>query len=600
MPQRGKYLWAAGLFLTTLLTFRQVVRCDFINFDDPTYVQNNPLVAGGLTLSNVGRAFTTIHAGYWIPLTWVSYQLDYSLYGLAAGGYHRTNLLLHAANVVLLFLLLCRLTGSTGRSAVVAALFALHPIQVESVAWVTERKDVLSTFFGLLALGAYVGYVERPGWRRYLTVVLLLALGLMAKPMLVTLPCVMLLLDFWPLRRTPFSDASQKRCGRQRFCEASLNLLRKKAPLFALALAAGVLTIVAQKTDTAVRSLDEFSLYARLGNAAVSAVAYLGMLLWPQHLAVFYPHPGEPPVRQVVAAVFVLLLLTGTALALARRAPYLLVGWLWYVLTLAPVSGVLQAGWQGRADRFLYVPSIGLFLLATWGLTELAATARRRLALGGLAAAVLAGCLIRTVFQVHHWQNSLNLWQHTVAVTPANFVADNSLAAALLDCGRAEDAVPYLLRARAAKPEHELAHYLLGIAYRELGRRDDAVRCWHDALKHSPDSADAHAALAEMLVTQGQLAEAERHALAAVRLDRQSAEAHHALGVVRDGQGRTEEALDSYREAVRLNPHAIAPRLHLADALRRRGQSEAAEAELYTLRWLYPNWSPPSSRPHRQ
>ena len=463
MPQRGRYLWAAGLFLVTLLAFHHVVRCDFINFDDPTYVQNNPLVAGGLTPANVGRAFTTLHAGYWIPLTWISYQLDYSLHGLAASGYHRTNLLLHAANVVLLFLLLCRLTGSTGRSAVVAALFALHPIQVESVAWVTERKDVLSTFFGLLALGAYVGYGERPGWRRYLAVMLLLALGLMAKPMMVTLPCVMLLLDFWPLHRWgwktppphPLPEAERGWGGGVLpLLPLSASgrgwgggVLREKAPLFALALAAGVLTIVAQKTDTAVRSLDEFSLYARLGNAAVSSVAYLGMLLWPQNLAVFYPHPGEPPVWQVVAAVLVLLLLTGTALALARRAPYLLVGWLWYLLTLAPVSGILQAGWQGRADRFLYVPSIGLFLLATWGLAELATTARRRLALGSLAAAVLAGCLVRTVFQVHHWQNSLSLWQHTVAVTPANFVADNSLAAALLDRGRADDALPYLLRA---------------------------------------------------------------------------------------------------------------------------------------------------------
>ena len=578
MPQREKYLWAVGLFLVTLLAFRQVVRCDFINFDDPAYVQNNPLVAGGLTPSNVGRAFTTIHAGYWIPLTWVSYQLDYSLGGLTPGGYHRTNLLLHAANAVLLFLLLCRLTGGTGRSAVAAALFALHPIQVESVAWVTERKDVLSTFFGLLALWTYVGYVERPSWRRYLAVLLLLALGLMAKPMLVTLPCVMLLLDFWPLRRWGPGGGV---------------VLLEKLPLFALAVAAGVLTIIAQKTDTAVRSLDEFSLYARLGNAAVSFVAYLGMVLWPHPLAVFYPHPGELPAWQVAAAVLVLLLLTGAVLVLARRAPYLLVGWLWYAITLAPVSGVLQAGWQGRADRFLYVPSIGLFVLATWGLADLVGASRRR-ALGVVAATVLCGCFVGTTLQVRHWQDSLTLWQHTVAVTPTNFIADNSLAAALLDRGRPEEAIPLLKRARAARPEHDLAHYLLGVAYRDLGRLDEAVRCWGDALDVNPDSADTHAALAEVLARQGRLAVAEEHARTAVRLEPHSADAQHALGVVRDRQGHTDEALACFREAVLLNPHAIAPRLHLADALRRAGQPDAAEAELCALRRFYPNWSPAS------
>jgi len=292
--------------------------------------------------------------------------------------------------------------------------------------------------------------------------------------------------------------------------------------------------------------------------------------------------------------VLVLLVLTGAALALARRAPYLLVGWLWYALALAPVSGVLQAGWQGRADRFLYVPSIGLFVLATWGLAELVGEARRRrLALGGLAAVVLAGCCAGTRTQVRHWQDSLTLWQHTVAVTPANFVADDSLAAALLDRNRAAEALPYLLRARSLKPEHDLAPYLLGVASRDLGRPLDAITCWYEALERNPASADSHAALAEELARQGRLARAETHALAAVRLDARSAEACHALGVIREWQGRAAEALGWYRTAVRLNPHAVAPRLRLAEALRRRGQPEAAEAELYALRRLYPHWSPP-------
>jgi hypothetical protein len=571
---RVPLLLAAGLFLTTVLVFQPAVRCDFINFDDPSYVQNNPLLYGGLSLDSAGRAITTVHAGYWIPLTWLSYLVDYQLCGLDPAGYHRTNVLLHAASAALLFVVLFRMTNAVGRSLVAAALFALHPVQVESVAWVTERKDVLSTLFLVLALGAYARYAERPSVRRYLLVVLCFALGLMAKPMLVTLPVVVLLLDFWPLGR---QDLGLRR------------LLLEKLPLFLLALAAGVLTILTQKQGTAVRSLDEFSLYARLGNAVVSSVVYLQMLVFPYPLAVFYPHPGDAlPAWQAIGAALILMAVTLLAWMLRQRAPFLLVGWLWYLVTLAPVSGVLQAGWQGRADRFLYVPAIGLFILASWGVAALA-PGRQRL-LQWSAAGVLAASVALTIVQLSHWRDSLALWEHTFAVTEDNFVTRDSLAAALLDHDCVAEAVAHLERARAINPRHELAPYLLGLAAQKENRLDDAVRHLRQALALSPEHVEALAALAEVLAELKRPDEAELQARRALALAPDSAIAMHSLGVVQMRQYHDDEALACFRDAVRLDPHALPLRIRLIDELCRRGLDSEAERERLALRRLYPAW----------
>jgi protein O-mannosyl-transferase len=538
---------AGGLFLGTILVFQPAVRCDLVNLDDPTYVQSNPVLHEGLGAEGIRRAFTTVHAGYWIPLTWVSYQVDRELYGLAPGGYHRTNVLLHAGTAAMLFLVLLRMTGAVGRCFVTATLFALHPVQVESVAWVTERKDVLSTFVLVLTLWAYSRYVDRPGWRRYLLVLLFFVLGLMAKPMLVTLPVGLLLLDYWPLGRSGWK-----------------RLVAEKLPLLLLAVAAGVLTILTQRQGTAVRSLDELSLYSRLGNAVVSYVIYLRMLLWPYPLAVFYPHPEEAlPFWQVLAAGITLVLLTVAAFALRRRAPYLLIGWLWYIITLGPVSGVLQAGWQGRADRFLYVPAIGLIAAAVWGLAAL--WERRPRTLAAAAVTVLAACAVGAVLQLRHWCDSLTLWEHSVAVTEDNFTARDSLAAALLDRGRVAEAIEHLHWARRLKPNHKLSHYLLGVAYRHQNRHDEAGQALLDALALSPDYVDAHALLAIVRVEQGRLPEAEGHARRALELAPDSAAAHEALGLVRLRQARTEEARDCFREAVRREPHSAAFRQRLDD-----------------------------------
>jgi tetratricopeptide (TPR) repeat protein len=494
-PLRMRFLIGLGLIVATLAVYRPVCNYAFVNVDDPDYVQDNPLLRACPL-----RAFTTIHAGYWIPLTWLSYQLDHRLYGLAPGGYHRTNLLLHTANVLLLFLLLCRLTGATLPSGFVAALFALHPLQVESVAWVTERKDVLSLFFGLLALHTYVGYARSPSVVRYLLLMLWLALSLLAKPMLVTLPCVMLLLDYWPLQRMEIAKC--KLNDRSAFCNLhfAIRLILEKLPLFALALAASIVTVVAQRHGDAVRTLDEFSLPARLGNALISYVSYLEKLIWPVDLAVFYPHPGVPSTWRVAAAASLLAIITGLVVWQARRRPYLLVGWLWFAGTLLPVSGVMQAGWQGMADRFFYVPCIGLFLAFAFALREFRPICNLQFPLAFIILALLSA---RTAGQVSYWQDSLTLWQHARRVTPDNFYARFSYGAALLDAGRVEEAAEQFERAIELKPDHPFGHYELGVARREQGRVEEALACWSTALRLAPYYEQARLALAELQARGG-------------------------------------------------------------------------------------------------
>jgi tetratricopeptide (TPR) repeat protein len=499
-PSRLRFLIGMLLVAATLIVYRPVAGFAFVNLDDPDYVQDNPIVRAG-----PASAFTTIQAGYWIPLTWLSYQLDYRLFGLAAGGYHTTNVMLHAANAVLLFLLLCRLTDATWPAAFAAALFALHPLQVESVAWVTERKDVLSTLFGLLALHAYMGYVREPSIARYLFVALCFALSLMAKPMLVTLPFALLLLDFWPLNRlarrasegspllsTQYSVLSTSEPSlARRACQ----LLLEKLPLLALASAASVITIIAQRHGDAVRTLDEFPLSARLGNALISYERYLEMLFWPFDLAVFYPHPGVPSLGQILAAALVLGSINGLTVYYARSRPYLLVGWLWFVGTLFPVCGIMQAGWQGMADRFLYVPGIGLFILLAFALRDLKPICNLQFAICNLqfplVVIVLFLLALRTANQVQHWQNSITLWEHSRLVTPDNFYTRFSYGAALLDAGCIEEAAANFERAVELKPDHPFGHYELGLARLAQGRRDEAAACWITTLQLAPHYAEA-------------------------------------------------------------------------------------------------------------
>lgn len=402
-----------SLAAATLLLYGRTAGYPFINYDDHAYVTDNPHVTQGLTWENLGWAFRSGYAANWHPLTWVSHQLDVQLFGMKAGAMHLVSALFHAGNAALLLLVFFRLTGAVGRSAMVAALFAWHPAHVESVAWIAERKDVLSLFFWLLTMLAYQRYATLPGLRRYLLVALFLTLGLMAKPMVVTLPCVLLLLDYWPLQRP-------RQVGR---------LLLEKLPLLALSAAASAITFLVQRTGGAVVSLQGEPLASRLGKALFAYCFYLGKIFWPAELFVPYWDDFELTALPLAAAALGLILLTGAALRYRARCPYLLVGWLWFLGTFVPVIGIVQVGSQSAADRYTYIPSIGLFIAVTWGAADLAARGRApRSLVGAGAAAVLGACVFLAFRQIGYWRNSETLFQHTLALDPPNLIAIDLLA----------------------------------------------------------------------------------------------------------------------------------------------------------------------------
>jgi hypothetical protein len=416
----------------TFAVFGQTLRHEFIDYDDNDYVFNNPVVERGLTLKGIFWAFS-FHAGNWHPLTWLSHMLDCQLYGLHPGGHHLTNVLLHTATAILLFLVLRQLTGALWRSAFVAAVFAIHPLRVESVAWVAERKDVLSGLFFMLTIGAYVRYAQRPGSpARYGLVVLLFALGLMSKPMLVTLPLVLLLLDYWPLQRV----------------ESAGRLVLEKLPLLALSAAACVATLLAQRTG--IQSTGSFSLLHRLGNALVACMVYLGQMVWPAGLAVLYPFPHNgPPPEEVALAGIVLAGLSAFAWAARRTRPWLLTGWVWYFVMLLPVMGIIQVGRQAHADRYTYLPQIGIYVAVTWLVAEWRLS---RAAFGGLMTGVLAVLMVCAWRQTAYWQDSETLWTRDLACTTGNDVAQYDLGDALLRKGKAAEALSHYQEALQIEP----------------------------------------------------------------------------------------------------------------------------------------------------
>jgi len=550
---------AVLLALATLLAYWPVVQCGYLNLDDDLYVTANPAVWGGLTLAGARWALTATHAGLWHPLTWLSHMLDVQLYGSNPAGHHATNLLLHVANVVLLLLVLVRTTGALWPSAAVAALFALHPLRVESVAWVAERKDLLSGLFGLTTIWAYARYAERPHAGRYALVALSLALGLMAKPMLVTLPLVLLLLDRWPLRRG-----------------TSLRLVVEKMPLLALAAAAGIMEMVAAQRAGAVGHLARFPLEARLANALVSYARYLGKTLWPSGLAVFYPYPSAWPAPQLAGAAGLLMAVTLLAIVQMRRRPYLLVGWLWFLGMLFPVSGVVQAGSQAMADRFTYLPLIGLFVMAAWGGQDLLARwPVRPPVLAACAVALLLALGCTTWRQVGYWHDSTRLFTHALEVTSANWLAHNNLGDALAREGKLEEATRHIAESIRLEPSNPDAHYNLGVVLHRQGRPAEAIAHYREALRLAPDYPNAHNNLGVALLDGGEVEQAIGE-LQQAFLMHQDAGTHFNLGLALAKQGRTDEAIEHYREAVHLKPDFGEARQHLADAL--AGQAKTEEA----------------------
>ncbi|HMP81323.1 MAG TPA: tetratricopeptide repeat protein [Verrucomicrobiota bacterium] len=585
------------LALAALLTYLPARQCDFIGFDDHLYVTENPNVNTGLNWKNIAWAFNAGYASNWHPLTWMSHMLDVELFGLNPAGHHMVNVLFHTANTVLLFLLMRRMTGLGFQSAFVAALFALHPLHVESVAWVSERKDVLSTFFGLLALIYYVRYAQtqivnqKSRIINYLLALLCFSLGLMSKPMLVTWPMVMLLLDYWPLKRLPLDDARTR--ARQ--------LILEKTPFLILAAASCVVTYHAQNRSGAVTSVNVISIAERLQNTPVAYVNYLLKTFWPVDLAVYYPYTAHAA-WQVIASAVIVAVVTVAAVFFLRRQPFVPVGWFWYLGMLVPVIGLVQVSRQAMADRYTYVPLVGIFILVTWGAMEM--KRRWRLASGGmfvLASVVLLTCATLTRAQLSHWRNTESLFVHTLAVTSENEVSLTVMSRVFNTKGRMEESVALCRRALEINPDYPLAlsdmgmmlarkgefdealdyfnralrtmpdpwsaHNNIGITLVRMGRVDDGIESYKEALRLKPDLAVAHHNLAMAYVIQGRLTDAVENFQAAIRHQPGYAPAHKNLGATYARLGRRNEAIRAIQEALRIDPNYL-DALQLLQSLR--------------------------------
>jgi len=560
------------------VVFGQTLGHGFINYDDNQYVYENPQVVHGLSLKGIEWAFTHSVMANWHPLTMMSHMLDCQFYGLRAGGHHLTNLLLHAVAAILLFLVLRQMTGALWRSAFVAAVFAVHPLRVESVAWVAERKDVLSGLFFMLTLGAYARYVRKPpSLGSYLTVVLMLALALMSKPMVVTLPFVLLLLDYWPLKRFSQPDGHS----------TPWRLMVEKIPLLVLSGAACVATLFAQN-----EAIGSAPLSVRIGNAIVSYVAYLGQMFYPVGLALLYPYPTHAlPVGKVIPALLLLVTVSVGAFCWRQKHPYFLVGWLWYLGMLVPVIGLVQVGSQARADRYTYLPQIGLCILLTWMVVELTAGWRsRRWVLGGGAMVVLAVLIICARAQTAYWRDSESLWTHALACTSDNSIAHTKLGNAFHDEGRMDEAIEQLQMAFEITPGDEEIHNNLGNAFFQMGRMDEAVQQLQEALAIAPGYAEAHNNLGDVFLQQGRVDEAIAQYQRALAINPNYAEAHYNLGNAFRRRGDVNGAIGEFQKALAIKPQFADAHYNLGNAFLRQGRVDEAIAHFQQTLEIKPDY----------
>ena len=560
-PTRTDLYICLALAAVTLAVYLQVLHFDFLNYDDPDYVTQNIHVRGGFSWDNIVWAFTAFHAANWSPLTWISHMADCQLFGLRAGWHHFSSVLLHTAAAILLFAALKRLTAARWPSAFVAFLFALHPLHVESVAWIAERKDVLCALFWFLALLAYERYARQPTRLRYILVLLCFCLGLLAKPMIITLPAVLLLLDFWPLGRSGWR-----------------RLVLEKLPFVALAIGSSVVTFFAQKQGYTVRSLATFPAGLRIENALVTYARYLLRMFWPANLAVFYPYRFRLPWWQVAASALLVIGISALAVRLARTRPYFAAGWFWYVATLIPVIGLVQVGAQSSADRYMYVPMAGLGIVLAWGGAELFRGKPRTA--GAMSLVALAACAILTSLQLPVWTNSGTLFQHAAEVTSGNYVAYNNLSQYELSRMQNQDAMVNAQRALDIRPAYPEAHTNLALALRRIGKLDDAEREYRTALQILPVSEPAHAGFGALLAVEGKMSDALREFATAVQLRPEDDDAHYNLGRTLAALGRTDEAAAEYYETIRLRPENAEARHSLAFLLLGRGRMNGALDQL--------------------
>ena len=593
------------LALGTFIVFGRVLTCGFV-FDDGPYVLQNEHVNSGVAVSSIVWSLTGVHGANWHPLTWMSHMVDFSIYHPHPAGHHATNLIFHIANVLLLFLVLNRMTRSLWKSAFVAALFAIHPLHIESVAWVTERKDVLSTFFFLLTILAYVHYVDKPGLGRYILIVAAFALGLMSKPMLVTLPFVLLLLDYWPL--------SRMKSGGLRW-----GLVWEKAPLFALSAASCVITYFAQREQGAVMATTVFPFGLRVENALVSYAAYMWKMVWPARLAVFYPHPFRYPAWEIIVAVLVLAGISALVIKGAKKHPFLAVGWLWYTGILIPVIGLVQVGGQAMADRYTYLPLIGLFIMIAWGVPEIVSRLGKKRSLRNaypsLAAVVLLPMMISTMCQLGYWKNDITLFSHALAVTTDNAKAEYNLASGYLAAGKLDAAMDHFRQALRLNPNNAEAHCNLGTALYRQGRISAAIDEYQLAARDDPQYATAHYNLAVALQKLGRHTEAEREYSQAISsqhgreeiprlapakkacptrpaISGGSSQEHCAKGLAYARAGEIQRAEAEFQEAVRLDGTNAEAHCNLGCAFNAQERWDEGIGELKIALSLKPSLAP--------
>ena len=558
-PVPTRTLAAIYLALTILIwiVFGQTLGHPFVQYDDQNYVYENPEITAGLTSHGLVTAFSGSHARNWHPLTTISHMLDCQLFGLNPAGHHFSSVLFHTLAALLLFTVLRAMTGALWRSAFVAAVFAIHPLRVESVAWVAERKDVLSAVFFMLTLGAYVHYARQPSVRRYLLIVLFFALGLMAKPMLVTLPLLLFLLDYWPLARNQIGKSGWWRS------------IAEKIPLLFLSFLAAIATLIAQRTT--VNYSEELPVAWRIGNALLSYVAYMGQMIWPARLAVFYPHAADHLSPWKVALAAVLLGgITALAFVWRRKRPYLLVGWLWYLVALFPVIGFIQVGLQGRADRYSYLPQIGLYIALTWALADWSLRwNRRRVGFAGAAAIVIGALAWQARIQTSYWKSTESLWNHTLEVTTDNDVAHYNVATLLLNRDQVDEAISHYQKALDIRSDNRETHYhlsvallhtSLGNALARKGRLDEALVHYRKAVELRDDFADAHSNLASLLARKGETAEAIAHYEKALAVPPEDAPSHIRLAKLLLQLRRKDEAEAHYRRALELTTDPVLSR----------------------------------------
>lgn len=567
--------------MIVLLPFYQTWQFDFVHYDDRNYIMDNANIKAGFHWDGIVWAFTSLFAYNWHPLTWLSLMLDYQLYGTRAGGYHATNVLIHLLNTLLLFLIFGKMTGGLWKSGFVAALFAVHPLHVESVAWIMERKDVLSTMFWLLAVGWYAAYTRHPSFIRYGGVFISFVLGLMSKPMLVTLPFVLLLLDYWPLGRFQAGDLVGSR-----------RLIIEKIPLFALSAVSGAITIYAQGQSGALQSFAAFPFSDRLVNAMISYGGYVAKMLWPVNLSFFYPYPPSFSLWAIVLSMLFLISASLLSVRFLRKAPYLSVGWLWYLISMLPVSGLFQTGVQAMADRYTYIPLIGLFMVTAWGIPDLLERhPLKKFIMAASAAIVLPILVIQTYHQTGVWQNSRTLFEHALAVTEGNDVAHNNLGRYLMERGLFHEAAGHFQEAVRMRPGNVKYLNNLGIALFRQNRYPEAVACYRMAIAIDPRFADSHYNAADACFFSGNENDAMEHYKKALSLKPGNAIAENNIATLLIRQGRVEESLVFLRAAIAHRPSYAEAHNNLGAVLARLGRIDDAEVQIKRALQINPGYT---------